>query len=326
MDETPQTKTLAEFAEGLSVTQRANGDGWTLTITFHHPAEAVLHWGLSQRPGGIWERPPENCWPQGTTPADAGAVRTPFCGDGCKQVVIHFDSPLRWRSLAFVVYLPRENRWIKHSGRDFLVTLPRGNGRSPEEALSAWLGKEEAVRQTFRLDSGEHLAVALQKTPQGVQVRLVCDAMGPLVLHWGLAWRSRYDWQAPPELYRPQGTILADEKAARTPFVEKDGLQYLELYFPKPADGPGPRGLCFVLHQTEGGWLKSGGKDLFVPLGESEQDARLATPTLARLAEEIIDAEMGAGSWTLMHRFNLCHDLLDQTQNDAEALALLFVW
>jgi alpha-glucan,water dikinase len=326
MDESTQTKTIAEFAEGLSVTQTANGDGLTLTIAFRHSADAILHWGLSRRVGGGWERPPESVWPQGTKAADAGAVRTPFTGGGRKEVTIHLDSPNSWRCLAFVVYSPQENRWIKNGGKDFLVPLLRGGGRSPEEALAAWLGQEEASRQTYTLDSGERLAAAVQKTPQGVRVRLVCDAAGPLVLHWGLAWRSRYEWQAPPEPYRPQGTTLADDKAARTPFTDRDGLQYLELYFPKPAEGPGPRGLCFVLHQAEGGWLKSSGKDLFLPLFETEGDARLAAANLTCLAEEIIAAEMGAGSWTLMHRFNLCHDLLDKARGDAEALALLFVW
>jgi alpha-glucan,water dikinase len=326
MPELKQTKTIAEFAEGLSVTQTANGNGLSLTIALRHFADAVLHWGLNRRPGGAWERPPESCWPQGTTPADAGAVRTPFDGNGRKEVTIHLDSSSRWRGLAFVVYSPKENRWIKNGGKDFMVTLPRTSGRSPDEALSAWLGQEEATRQTYTLDSGDRLSAAVQKTPQGVRVRLVCDAAGPLLLHWGLAWRYRHEWQAPPELYRPQGTTLADDKAARTPFTDKGGLQYLELCFPKPEQEPGPCGLCFVLHQTDDAWLKSGGKDLFVPLFESEGDARLSAPQLADLAEQIIGAEMGASSWTLMHRFNLCHDLLDKARNDEDALALLFVW
>ncbi len=326
MAESTQTKTLAEFAEGLSVTQTADGSGLSLTIALRHSADAILHWGLSRRPGGAWDRPPEKCWPRGTTPADAGALRTPFNGNGRKEVTIHLDLSSPWRGLAFVVYSPKENRWIKNAGKDFLVTLPRANGRSPEEALSEWLGREEVARQTYTLDSGERLCAAVQQTPQGVRIRLVCDAAGPLVLHWGLAWRFRHEWQAPPESYWPQGTMLADDKAARTPFTERDGLQYLELCFPKPAEGPGPHGLCFVLHQVQDGWLKSGGKDLFVPLFESERDHRLAAPQLADLAEQIIGAEMGASSWTLMHRFNLCHDLLDKARNDEDALALLFVW
>src|SRR5262249_14847137 len=43
------------------------------------------------------------------------------------------------------------------------------------------------------------------------------------------------------------------------------------------------------------------------------------------LEERIVQAE-SSGSWTLMHRFNLCHELLGQAQDDLEGLALLFVW
>jgi len=326
MAESTQSTTLEEFAEGLSVTQTANGNGLSLTIAFRHSGDSILHWGLSRRAGDAWERPPENCWPPGTTPADGSAVRTPFGGNGRKEVTIHLDSSGRWRGLAFVVYSPKENRWIKNGGKDFLVTLPRANGRSPEEALSAWLKREEAARQTCMLDNGDRLAAAMQKTADGVRVRLVSDAAGPLVLHWGLAWKYRKEWQAPPDAYRPQGTTLADDKAARTSFTEREGLQYLELNFAKPAEEEGPRGLCFVLHQGEGGWIKSDGKDLFVPLFESEPDTRFAEPNLAGLAGEIIDAEMGASSWTLMHRFNLCQDLLAKARDDEDALILFFVW
>src|SRR5205807_4775346 len=125
----------SQLAEGVSVTQTADGGKLTLTITLQHPADAVLHWGLSRRPGGAWSRPPEESWPQGTKPADGAAVRTPFTGNGRKEVTIRLPSPGPWRGLAFVVHAPKENRWIKSGGRDFVVALPRPRGTSPEEAL-----------------------------------------------------------------------------------------------------------------------------------------------------------------------------------------------
>src|SRR5262249_28079135 len=36
--------------------------------------------------------------------------------------------------------------------------------------------------------------------------------------------------------------------------------------------------------------------------------------------------EVGASSWTLMHRFHMAHDLLEKTTDDTEGLALLFAW
>jgi alpha-glucan,water dikinase len=47
---------------------------------------------------------------------------------------------------------------------------------------------------------------------------------------------------------------------------------------------------------------------------------------LGDLANRIVQSEMGSGSWTLMHRFNLCFDLLDQARSNTEAMALLYVW
>src|SRR5262245_27487717 len=108
MAESTRTENTSEFAEGVSVTQAANGDGLILTITLRNAADRVLHWGLSRRTGGAWERPPEDCWPHGTTPFDANAVRTPFAGDGRKEVAIHVASPSPWRCLAFVVHSPKE--------------------------------------------------------------------------------------------------------------------------------------------------------------------------------------------------------------------------
>ena len=195
------------------------------------------------------------------------------------------------------------------------------------KSVAAWAPGESVVRQVFTLDGAERLAVATCAMPETVRVRMVCDAESPLALHWGVAWRFRHERQLPPESFRPAGTSLFDGQAAHTPFTERDGLQYLELEFRKPAQGPGPRGMKFVLYQPDGAaWLKSGGKEVYCPLFEREGDPRLPSPRLWDLADQIVGAEKGASSWTLMHRFNLCHDLLEGVEDDEEALALLFAW
>src|SRR5439155_14572781 len=44
------------------------------------------------------------------------------------------------------------------------------------------------------------------------------------------------------------------------------------------------------------------------------------------IGPKIIQGEMGNHSWTLMHRFNLCYELLDRVRGSVDGLALLFVW
>jgi alpha-glucan,water dikinase len=313
----------------VSVTERRDGEHLTVVIKLQGGSDCVLHWGLSRRPGGPWRRPPDECWPEGTTPVAGQAVRTPFPAReaGDREVALDFDLPCPAKNLAFVLHFPRENRWVRSGGRDFSVQLPNGQGHaSPEEALASWAPGEEVARRVFPLDGAGSLAVATLPTPEGVRVSLACDAGSPLVLHWGVAWRFKHEWQLPPEGFRPAGTSVFEDKAARTPFGERGGLQYLELEFLESESGRAPRGMSFVLHQPDdNAWLKSGGKEMYLPLFEPERDPRVSSPALWDLADEIVGAEKGASAWTLMHRFNLCHDLLGRAQ-DEEALALLFAW
>jgi alpha-glucan,water dikinase len=314
---------------GLRVSRLLNGKQVVLAVGLQTDADCVLHWGLSRRPGDAWRRPPEACWPQGTAAVDGQAVRTPLAVNekGEREVKISFPLPCPGRNLSFVLYFPRENRWVKSNGKDFSVELPHERTPSPEEALAAWVPGTEVRRQAFPLDGGGRLAAAVRASADAVRVSLACDVDAPLELHWGVAWQFRFEWKQPPEEFRPAGSVLPGPDAARTPFGERGGLRWLEWEFRKPADGGLPRGLRFVLHRLEGdAWIKSAGKDLYLPLRPDAEDPRLPSAKLRDLAEQIVGAEMGAGSWTLMHRFNLCHDLLGGAENDEEALALLFAW
>ncbi len=148
---------------------------------------------------------------------------------------------------------------------------------------------------------------------------------GPLILHWGVALRSPRDWNPPPAAVFPPGTVLIQETAAQTPFVTLDGTHRLELAFDQ---SEAPLGLVFVLKQADTGhWLKEKGGNFFVPIaGVQDFTPSLGNAHLAHLADEIVEREMSGNSWTLMHRFNLCHDLLDRVPGNVEGLALLYVW
>src|SRR5271154_2057042 len=115
MQEDFQKEVVSTLGNGLSVASRREEDRLTLTVGVKTGSDCVLHWGRSRRPGGAWLRPPDACWPQGTTPVDGSAVRTPLAADeeGRRQVAIRLDLPCIYNSLPFVLYFPQEKRWLK---------------------------------------------------------------------------------------------------------------------------------------------------------------------------------------------------------------------
>lgn len=325
-----QAETIGSLENSLTIIRLQNERRLILMLGLKTSSECILHWGLKRRPGAAWRRPPEQCWPEGTIAVGNLAARSRFgnYGNGERRLALHLELPCPARQLAFVLHFPQENRWIKCGGKDFMVDLPYDpNQPTPAEMLSRWMPETGITRQEFTLDNGEQLAAAVQATGDSIRVGLACDAASPLALHWGIVQQYRQEWTIPPDAWRPAGTVVFDRQAVQTAFQERDGLRWLELNLPRPAEGPAPRALKFVVYQAEGGaWLKCGGKDMGLAIYEPPPDPRLPTPVLRDLAEQIIGAEMGASSWTLMHRFNLCHDLLAKAGDDADALALLFAW
>ncbi len=311
----------------IDITGRETEGRLALEFRITSRNDCVLHWGLSRRRDPSWQAPPESAWPPATVPFDRHAVQS-ACqaagGQGC-VIRINLDLPCLWDSLAFVLYSPRDDRWLHDGNKDFRVRLPRRHDLpSPQEALAKATDSGDWLRRHFDLGGGETLAAGVREQAQGTRVILACDAEPPLVLHWGLAGKFRHQWQLPPKEYRPRDSTEFDSKALHTPFTEREGLRWLTLDFPaSPAQG-----INFVLYQPETGhWIKAGGRDMYLPLApETAADHPLGSERAPELAERIIGAEMGRGSWTLMHRFNLCYELLEGVEADPDALSLLFAW
>lgn len=302
-----------------------------LLLDFRIDSDCILHWGLSSKRNPVWQAPPENTWPQATSLFDEHAVQS-VCSGTEEQpctVRVTLELPCAWDFLSFVLYLPKQKKWLNNKGKDFQVELPRlRRGPSPQQALEAKTSEGDWRRRDFAIDGGDSLAAGILEHEGGTRVILVSDSPGPLVLHWGLPGKFRHQWLLPPTEFRPPETVEFAKTAVRSPFYEREGLYWLELDFPAAAD-PRPRGISFILFQsaTEQ-WLKVNGQDIYLPL---EQDGRkrddvFGSETVRELAEQIIHEEMSRGSWTLMHRFNLCHDLLQGAEEDPDMLALLFVW
>jgi alpha-glucan, water dikinase len=184
--------------------------------------------------------------------------------------------------------------------------------------------EETAFERVFEVGE-RRLAAAVIETQENFRLALLSDLPGELVLHWGIALRSPHEWLLPPNSIRGRGTSIWQNQAAQTPFVSRNGYNALSLEFPK---SEAPLGIQFVLKQKENGerWLKHRGGNFFLPVQRILPEVTpVCAVQFAALADEIIRAE-SHNSWTLMHRFNLCHDLLDRARNDPDSLALLYVW
>jgi len=140
-------------------------------------------------------------------------------------------------------------------------------------------------------------------------------------LHWGLRCGHREGWELPPPAVWPPGTTVFDASAVQTPFAAQDGLARVVIHLAAPAVY---RSLDFVLFfPDQKRWDNNGGQNYRVEFNPVE--TLPVGSASSALAEEIIRSE-GHNSWTLMHRFNRCFDLLDQARGDVEGMALLFVW
>jgi alpha-glucan,water dikinase len=314
----------------IEVSGEQTEDRLVLKFLIHSNSDCLLHWGLGRRRNPKWQAPPETVWPVGTQAFDRHAVQSP-CNEieGVQRLQITLDLEASYDVLFFVLYFPEEKRWLKNGHRDFRISLPvTGAPPSPQQALSEVAGDSDWEHYAFELNGDVSLAAAVQEQQNSIKVLLVCDAEPPLSLHWGLAGKYRHQWRLPPSDLRPADTAEFDHKAVRTPFAQRKGLSWLELDFPRFSETQSPQGLNFVLYQPESDhWLKDHGQNLYVPLLRPEiEQAVFSSVRAQEVATQIIEAEMGRNSWTLMHRFNLCHDLLGKAGQESDILVLLFVW
>jgi alpha-glucan,water dikinase len=308
----------------LEVKKQVDAKEVVLTLQLREAMPCLLHWGIASQRSADWTLPPELLWPEGSRQKGEVAVQTPFKEDSeGGRVVLRFSKMKLPRFLVFDLFMPHGAHWENNRGRDFWIPLAEP-GPAPSEAIKRLCadkpGDESPHCRTFTLDNRQELATAILRAPGEVRVLLLTNVDGPLVLHWGVQERPRASWKQPSEDTRPQGTTVFDSTAVRSPFEEADGLRCLTLTFPEAA---APRGVGFVMFQPDReSWIKKDGNDLTLRLSE-------VTPSgeaLSGLIAEIVDSEMGPHGWTLMHRFNLCHRLIQEAEEDRDAWAILFVW
>jgi alpha-glucan,water dikinase len=178
--------------------------------------------------------------------------------------------------------------------------------------------------ETIITDSG--IAVTVEKKVFDDTAELVfrIDKQEDCLLHWGFLRRPDSEWQMPPVGAWPEGSRAFDNAALQSPFIRKSGSGEVVIVLDFSA---GFRLIDFVLFLPEQGrWDNNHGKNyrVEIPVASGQSPAGA---DLDRLSEEIIAKETSRNSWTLMHRFNLCYDLLDEVgSNDLDGMAMIFVW
>jgi alpha-glucan,water dikinase len=181
---------------------------------------------------------------------------------------------------------------------------------------------------TINTESGIAIKVEERLFDNQVEIALRVDEQKNCLMHWGLRRNRSSPWQAPPGEAWPEGSKSFDRSALQTPFVGRDGHGEIIIKLDPSADFSL---LEFVLFfPEEGRWDNNRGRNYRIEIPrtrEASSETFFGDPELDRLAGEIIEKEMGRNSWTLMHRFDLCHDLLDEIgSNDLDALSLIFIW
>ena len=160
-----------------------------------------------------------------------------------------------------------------------------------------------------------------------VSIRMIAGKK--CILHWSLLRHARSAWQTPPKTLWPEGSRAFEQSAAETPFTEQDGYGQVIIRLDLPFEFSL---LEFVLFfPDEGIWDNNNNRNYSIKLDSGgDQTAAVGAvvdEVLQEIADEIIRMETGRNSWTLMHRFNLCHDELDKISgNRVEGFALIFVW
>jgi alpha-glucan,water dikinase len=183
--------------------------------------------------------------------------------------------------------------------------------------------------ESIETEGGSALIIEKRMTGDEVELSIRREDVRKCLLHWGIMPDHYSSWQLPPKSIWPAGSAQFDSIAIQSPFVTIDGESKVDIKIATSLKFPI---ITFVLFfPEEGRWDNNQGKNYRIEMPGYERPApptveTTSRTTVAELAEEIIKKEMSRNSWTLMHRFNLCYDLLDKASKSMDGLALIFVW
>ena len=174
--------------------------------------------------------------------------------------------------------LKRGTRMVKRS-----IMRTRSVTDSVEEPLPVklvegpWL-VTNTMRETVASEREVQFQIGalVEKDPEGGGVRLRIEAEVPwnLVLHWGIVPRgARTDvWALPPEMWRPDGSVVHKDKACETRMIRAENPLDAEksISFAELELGNAPTAIRFVLKEDGGSrWIDFNGDDFVIPMPEA---------------------------------------------------------
>jgi alpha-glucan, water dikinase len=182
------------------------------------------------------------------------------------------------------------------------------------------------MEQEIALQSGHTLTVNRQVLDDAIEISIALQSEQDCLLHWGLCRNHSRSWEAPPLSLWPPGSRAYGRSAIQTSFAEQQAPGRIVIGLDQKSDYSF---MEFALYFPQNNrWDSKSGQNYRIEIGGSQSSECYAAEfqQLGGMADAIIQNETSRNSWTLMHRFNLCYDLLDQAHNNAEAKALIFVW
>ena len=227
-------------------------------------------------------------------------------------------------------------------------------------SLIASLSKEQAIIHKEELIINPNLTLYLQTSPiieetdidhkvesledllgikrqegaieTGYNIKIYAKLLTPgssLILHWGIGHKYKEEWKAPPSLMYPPFTQYFDEKSCETTFyrVDEDNPHLLYITITVQV-GSNFKALNFVLKEVIEGrdiWYNNGGKNYQIPLRIF--GAHIFSSKSDEVVRQIIECEADYPSWTLMHRYNKCSEILHSLDPlDIVSSSYIFIW
>ena len=152
-----------------------------------------------------------------------------------------------------------------------------------------------------------------------IKISMKSKAKGSLILHWGI-YKAMFGltWHKPPTESYPPETKEIDKMSVETTFPEK-GDRSIKILLPR---GKGYKdyigGINFVIFDpTTNTWYNNYRKDYQIKF-KLKVDKTISRQILIQkglyvpeFVLDVINCEANYGSWTLMHRYNKCSEIIN---------------